>query len=138
MRPIVALALILSLSSCGGTNVLELEPGDCFNGLGDGAEVTSVATVDCSEPHDYEVFALAEHPDDGAFPGDDAVFEYGAEKCLESFDRFVGIAYEDSELDATVLYPSPESWADGDRTIQCLIYPLDESKVTGSLGSSFR
>lgn len=134
----IFLALGVAMAACGGTDVSSLAPGDCFDDFGDVTEVASVAILDCNEPHDNEVYADIEYLGDGSYPGDEPLFEYGTDACLERFDRFVGIAYEDSQLDVGLLYPSSETWESGDRKIQCFVYELDGSQVTGSLGSSFR
>lgn len=131
-------AAVVLLSACQATDAALLAPGDCFDDFGDVTAVATVEILDCAEPHDNEVYGTFQYEGASAYPGDDVVFDYGTERCLESFDRFVGIAYEESELDIGLLYPSSETWNEGDRQIQCFVYEFDGSKVTGSLGSSFR
>lgn len=140
MTRVFALLLSLALASCGlfGGNVFDLEVGDCFNDgdLGEGAtEVDNVPIVDCEEPHHNEVFATFDITE-ADFPGDAATQEIAFEGCVDRFDAFVGLPYEDSTLDVTYLYPTQTTWDDGDREIVCAVYRLDGIKVTGTLEGS--
>ena len=123
--------MALVLAACGGgTSVTEIEVGDCFDDP-EGELVSSLDLVDCSQPHDNEVFAEVVMGG-GAFPGTEALFEFGFDTCLLEFEAYVGEPYAESSLDYTFLSPSEESWADGDRTFVCFLYNSDLSKLTGS------
>jgi hypothetical protein len=113
-------------------SVFDLEDGDCW----DDPETTSdqvneVEVLPCSEPHDneiYHVFDLA----DGDF--DATAVEEGARSgCLDEFDAFVGLPYADSELDVFAIWPTEESWAEGDREVLCSVYAIDLRKLVGSM-----
>ena len=52
--------------------------------------------------------------------------------CLERFDGFVGLDYEDSILDIVTLYPTSESWQQNDREVVCALYDINEEKLVGS------
>ena len=71
------------------------------------------------------------------YPGLEAVQAEADVVCYAAFEDFVGIAYDDSVLYYSTLYPSDESWGGGDREILCSISKYDENekivKVTGSL-----
>lgn len=118
------------------TDVFSIKVGDCINDEGLSGAVDSVPVVDCAEPHDseaYESVIMA----DGDFPGDEATTTQGDADCQAAFDTFVGVAYDESALDFTYLYPSEDTWAQGDREILCLVYdPAGES--TGSLAGAAR
>jgi hypothetical protein len=145
----VATLAALALSGCsilmnvlngGESDVFTLEVGDCFNdGDGTVGEVSSVPIVDCSEPHDNEVYA-AVYFEDGDFPGAAEVDEFAGNACYDAYEDFVGIAYEDSLLNFGTFYPSAQSWAAGDREVLCLISAFNDDgsikKVTGSLKNS--
>lgn len=136
-RLAAALPLTLTLAACGlfGSNVFDLEVGDCFNdaGIEEGAtEVANVPIVDCEELHDYEVFAAFDMTEE-SYPGDAATRDIALDGCVERFDVFVGLPYEQSVLDVTYLYPTQQTWDDGDREIVCALYRLDETQVTGTL-----
>lgn len=121
----------------GDTDVFSLTVGDCIGSAaaGDG-EVSSVATVPCDEPHDDEVYFDFELAGDD-YPGEDAIFTEANQGCSEAFAEFVGIAYDDSQLEFTYYYPTVESWGSGDRLITCIIYD-PAGQTTGSLAGSGR
>lgn len=118
-----------------GTDVQDLDIGDCFEEF-EGTEVSRVETVDCAEPHVYEVIANVELPD-GPYPGESEISEIGFERCLPEFQPYVGSDYETSVWYLTPLVPLGESWPD-DRIVTCLVlqaHPTDPNQaetVTGS------
>ena len=120
-------------------SVFDLKVGDCFNDPEDltQAEVTAVPTVDCSEPHDNEIY-FEYSMTDAVFPGDEEALDAASLVCLDEFDAFVGTANLDSELDLFPIAPTDESWAEGDRVVYCAIYALDLSKLEGSMRGSRR
>lgn len=136
--PIIASVLALLLSACGQTSVFDLKKGDCFNEPSDEI-VSGVASVECAEPHDYEIYGVVNHPggSDTAYPGAAAVEAVVDTECAALFEPFVGTAYEDSELYIYYLAPTEESWDNGDREILCSLYLPDE-KLTGSMEGSDR
>ncbi|MDP9134533.1 MAG: septum formation family protein [Actinomycetota bacterium] len=122
------------------TSVFELEAGDCFSVESD--ELTTVAVVDCEQSHEYEAFALLDHEAGEAdpYPGDDAMLEYGDTACQAPFGEYVGREYQASVWYITSLYPSEQTWADGDRELVCTLYQRDADSepiaVTGSAEGS--
>lgn len=116
--------------------VLTITVGDCLDAASLGEEVETVATIPCGEPHDSEIFAATLLPD-GDYPGDDVVWEEAVDYCLPEFDRFVGVAFEESELDVFPLYPTEGSWnlAD-DREVLCIV--VAPEPVTGTLRGAAR
>lgn len=137
MRPTVAaIALVLLSSACAGS-LEQLAVGDCFDDW-DGLEldavqeVESVPIVDCSEPHDNELY-LVERLPDGPFPGDTAMEEMAVGTCFDAFAEFVGTPYEDSRLDFGFLISTDEMWDSGVRTISCFVWDVEFLKLTGSM-----
>ena len=141
-------ALIVSgiaLSGCsvigdligGGNNVFELKVGDCINdaSVGDDA-VTSVPVVDCSEPHDSEVF-YSHIMSQASYPGTTATTDEADVACSAAFEDFIGIPYSDSVLYFSYFYPTESTWANGDREVLCMVYDND-GQTTGSLAGSAR
>ena len=122
-------------------DAFEIRVGDCLD-LGEEpateevteevTEVSSVATVPCGDPHDSEVYA-AHQLDGDDFPGDQAVSESADELCYDGFADFVGLEYEDSELDFTTFFPTQDGWERlRDREVLCVAIDPDGG-VTGSL-----
>ena len=113
------------------TDVFTLAVGDCMNDTSS-TEVTEVPIVDCADAHDFEVYY--DFQLDGTdYPGDEAVDTDANAGCLEAFDSFVGISYDESKYDYTYFTPTEGSWTDGDdRLVSCLIGDAN-GKLTGSL-----
>jgi len=141
MKRMSGLLLTAALAvACGGQSVFSLEVGTCFNDEGTGPdEISSVPEVDCSEPHDNEVFALIDYTESDVYPGTAEMTEIGTNVCIEQFDAYVGIAYLESELEVFAITPSESSWNDSnDREVICALYNLDLSKMTGSMQGAAR
>lgn len=127
LRPAVAVVVVLSvltgLAGCslfGRTGVFSLEVGDCID-TPDLEAIEAIHVVDCGDVHGAEVYASFQL-DDGDFPGTQAVTAEAEGLCLEAFEEFVGVAYNTSELYATTVTPTEDSWDRlEDREVLCLI-----------------
>jgi hypothetical protein len=125
-----------SLNTAGNVTVFDLRVGDCFNAAefsdNEQAEVSDVDGVPCSEPHTFEVFAVADY--DGAeYPATDAQFETAfGELCVPPFEDYVGVPYVDSELYASAITPTEQGWNDGDREFICHLHTENADMLTGS------
>lgn len=134
LMAIVALAIVAS--ACGEGNVFSLEVGTCFDDPDAASgEVSDVPVVECSEPHDNEVYYLFDLPD-GDFPGTASVENSAQDGCLAQFEAYVGEPYETSVLGIWPLYPTAGSWDQGDREIVCVLYDIDGTPLTGSVRGS--
>jgi hypothetical protein len=126
-----------SLSTSGTVSVDDLQVGDCFNS-GEEIEISSVDGRPCGELHQYEVFAIDRYEAD-SFPTTDAQMEevfYTV--CDAPFESYVGVSYAESALWASMITPSEETWASGDREFICYLHEEDESDFTGSMRGSNR
>lgn len=132
MKRIAAILVVLLAGCGGGTDVFSIPVGTCFDDQDDG-EITSVPEVDCAEPHDNEVFALIDYTGSEEYPGSDQMSDIGTSLCEEQVAAYTGFELEGSELAVFSIYPTAESWADGDREVICALYNADLSKLTGSL-----
>lgn len=121
----------------GGLGAFALQVGDCFN-FPDEEVVISLEALPCSQPHDAEAY-LSFDQDGEKYPGADAVAAATERGCFAAFKSFVGIPWEESELDISALEPTQESWEDGDdREVTCAIVSYDSSKLVGSTRGSNR
>jgi hypothetical protein len=111
--------------------------GTCFDDT-DETEVSSVPEVDCSEPHDNEVFAVFDYTASDTFPGSSAMNDAAQELCVAEFEAYVGLSYPESALEVFPITPTQGSWDNGDREIICALYNLDLSKLTGSMQGAAR
>lgn len=124
-------------NSPGIEDVPTAEVGSCIN-LMDVLTVEGVSdipTVDCSEEHDAQVFAVVDLPD-GEFPGDEAVTSSITSECEAAFEGFVGTPPDESALAFDGLGPSEATWAVGDRSVICLAFYEDLTTVTESFENS--
>lgn len=78
----------------------------------------SVETVSCDQPHAGEVFAVLTMPN-GAFPGQAAVAAYH-EKCGPQLQSYSPRSLTEESVQLYVLFPTAQTWADGDRTVTCI------------------
>jgi hypothetical protein len=76
--------------------------------------------VDCSQPHDEEVYFVAAL-DDGDFPGAEEVSLEADSLCSLHFRSYVGSAYYDSDLDYDYYVPDDTEWYAGERRAVCVI-----------------
>ncbi len=119
------------------TAVEDLSVGDCF--LEPNAdEISTVETVDCSEPHEYEVFAfvgLNDRP--GGFPGDNPLFDEAYEKCFGPFVAYLGGSFEETNYLFDVFIPGESSWDAGDRESMCAVVAVDDNlNIVSTSGSA--
>ncbi|NCT90355.1 hypothetical protein GXB85_05225 [Cellulomonas sp. APG4] len=122
------------ITEASDASVFSIKVGDCMDSSTLADEVESVPAIPCGEPHDTEVYAAMEFPE-GDYPAD--LEDQADEFCYGEFSTFVGMAYEDSELDYTLLYPQEEGWtALDDREVTCLL--LSAEPVTGTLKGAAR
>lgn len=104
-------------------DVLQLEVGTCLMDLSTplGQDLTEIPSIACSEPHESEVFAEVTLEGD-TFPGVDSITETAIGACLGEFADFVGLDHAASILDFAYYYPTPSSWAVGDRSVFCVVF----------------
>jgi hypothetical protein len=127
-----------TLTTAGTVSVDELRPGDCFSTGDEQTEIADVDGVPCTAAHAYEVFALASYEGDGTFPADsedDAIFE---QICQPSFEPYVGESYATSAIYGSMITPSADGWADGDREYICVLYEPGNEQLTESLRGAER
>ncbi|WP_040633203.1 septum formation family protein [Mycolicibacterium phlei] len=122
--------VVLYLTVGSGTvTATSIGVGDCLREIPGDTRVLTVRTVDCGENHAGEVFAVLEMPA-GDFPGQAAIDAY-AEQCSPALAAYSPQAMTDDSVQMYVLYPTEETWAQGDRAVTC-IATLDPPRA-GSL-----
>lgn len=123
----------------GEVDVFDVKVGDCLLETSD-TEISGVPAVPCGDPHDSEAFHAFDLVGD-TFPGSEAVQEQAGDGCVAAFADFIGLPYEESELDLMMIYPIASSWSErNDREVVCLAYdPTAEGGLTsGSLSGAAR
>ncbi len=124
--------------SAEAVDVFAIRVGDCLNTseLTGETELESVPVVPCDEPHEDEIY-FAFDSEAADFPGTDALSAEADETCIAQFASFIGTPWEESALEYWPMYPSEQSWANGDREIICVVYDPAQ-QVTGTLAGAAR
>ncbi len=131
----------------GERSVYELAVGDCVDlsgsvdadGSNDDTEVDELPIVDCSLPHDGEVYHLGEIERFDEYPGRRPVLANVELVCTGTvFTDYVGIDYVDSEFGLFTLSPTDESWPLGDRGFICIATGAGGAPLVGSVRGSNR
>ena len=110
----------------------EIAVGDCLNTPQDDV-FYEIDPIECTEPHDLEVFALvdlstvsSEFSTAAPYPGDDAVYDAALGECESEFQRYVGVAYLDSVLYMDAFTPTFEGWEEvDDRIANCVLFEVN-------------
>ncbi len=120
-------------------SVYDLEAGDCVNLPDDDEDsIEELAVRDCALAHDAEVYAIDDLTVDADdYPGMDAVANDAERICAgDAFERYVGSDVASSRYGYYYLFPSEESWVQGDREYVCMVISIDGSTLTGSVQGS--
>ena len=111
-------------SSEGTIDAADLKVGDCISDANSRTgDVTTFDAVSCDEPHDGEVYTLIRLPGgpDAQPPSEAFINGKGQRGCRARLRRqATAKAFRDTRLGFKFVYPTPESWADGDRDITCV------------------
>ena len=136
---VALLGVVLALFAVGCSdegNVFSLGVGDCFTAIND-TEISDVPIVDCSEPHEHEVFAVWNVSGD-SLPSQSAM----EEGCVERFEAAIGTPFAESAVYSAPITPTDGSFDAGDREVICYTFEFDEAgevaAVTGSVLGSGR
>ena len=124
-----------------GTSVSELSTGQCIENFfptdesGAFIEISSLSTIDCGQPHAYEVFAVNTTLFEGTeYPGVDASFTQGEEFCLNEYEDFIGGGRANLRIWEVWTFVPPESAWESAPFVQCVVGDAGQSElVTGTL-----
>lgn len=118
----------------GHLDVFSLHAGDCFQSP-PGSQLDSgvgrVTVVPCASSHSAQV--IAQLPAQGsAYPGEAAFRAQAVPGCKVRVAAVVDRSKVTATMKLIYLYPQPQSWAKGQRTIKCVV--VDSSQdLTSSL-----
>ncbi|MBB3677449.1 septum formation family protein [Modestobacter versicolor] len=111
-----------------------LAVGDCAETIWYETPAAGLPSIDCDEEHDAEVYLAVPLDELGpSFPGTSEMQDHTKRDCTTGFEDFVGIPVDQSVNMFSVVYPTEESWADGDRTALCYATGRTMEPLTGSL-----
>lgn len=119
----------------GPVAAIAVAVGDCLNGVVIGAaeraEITSAEVVSCDRAHSLEVYAAFDLTaadfdleDPAAYPGPVRVVRAADERCASEIEELVE---DPDEFGLIALWPSQESWTQGDREVACAVFAPDGS-----------
>lgn len=117
---VVIVAGVVSIALFARDNVVatNTKVGDCIKDVPTDALILTLPTVDCNEQHGGEVYAVLTMPD-GDYPGSATIDEW-QNKCPGALAAFAPDANEDPTVGVFVLYPTKETWDQGDRAVTCV------------------
>ncbi len=117
---IVIIAAVVSVALFARDNVVatNTKVGDCIKDVPTDALILTLPTVDCNQQHGGEVYAVLTMPD-GDYPGSATIDEW-QNKCPQELASFAPDANQDPTVGVFVLYPTKETWDQGDRAVTCV------------------
>jgi actin-like ATPase involved in cell morphogenesis len=128
----VAATVALTAKSNEKETVADVEVGECFSG-----DPNDVETVECTEPHRYELFHVAAAPDrSAAFPGADTVLSDGGSVCSLALADYYGATVDvavANGLDIEPITPTEAQWEDGQTDTYCLAVLADGEALEESI-----
>jgi hypothetical protein len=92
-----------------------------------------LTVVDCRSPHAFEVMARTVLAGPKKWPGDAAMDEPATTKCKPIFASYVGIQFDDSQLDLNYLTADMTGWNQGDHILICVVLDSNNDHLTHSL-----
>lgn len=117
-------AITGQITGNGSVGVFSLRVGDCFqNPSGSQAAVagvTEVPAVPCTIPHNAQVFAQLQATGT-SYPGHDSLLGQASRGCRAQIAASLDKSKITSTMRLRFLFPLSQSWADGRRTITCLV-----------------
>jgi hypothetical protein len=128
LMAIAAIVFVVIIGK-GTVTATDVKVGDCLKEIPGNTRVLTVDTIGCDQPHAGEVFAVLLMPE-GDFPGQSAIEAY-QNKCEPELATYAPGAVTDNSVQLYVLYPTAETWSQGDRAVTC-VATLDPPR-SGSL-----
>jgi hypothetical protein len=114
----------------------DLQVGHCYEPATQNA-VGMVDVVPCNQPHVGEVFAIVRLREP-KLPAEAELERLSDRVCAARFPQYVGVALRDSKLNFGWWTPTKESWADGDRTLVCVLEDPNRHRLIGSMRGTHR
>ena len=112
----------------------DISVGDCLNDESITGEVSEVPLVECSSPHDSEVYASTTSTAT-SWPGDDGIAQEAQEFCETEFTTFIGVPAGESMYQFSYYTPTQDAFDNFDREISCVVSD-PSGQTTGSLSGS--
>jgi hypothetical protein len=111
-------------------NAIDLAVGDCVSQMGGSTSDVQLSVVDCAQLHQGEVFAEFTVTAT-TYPGDDALSKEAEDGCVSRLAGYSPAAVGDPSISISFVYPSAQTWAVGNREVECLA--VTDPATTGSI-----
>ena len=114
----IAGIVVVAVIGKGTVTATDVKVGDCLKEIPSSTRVMTVHRVGCDESHAGEVYAVLLMPE-GDYPGQTAIEKY-QNKCEPELASYSPNAITDDSVQMYVLYPTEETWKQGDRAVTCI------------------
>jgi hypothetical protein len=114
----IAGVVVVAVIGKGTVTATDVKVGDCLKDIPSSARVMTVHTVGCDKSHAGEVYAVLLMPE-GGYPGQTAIETY-QNKCEPELASYSPNAITDDSVQMYVLYPTEDTWKQGDRAVTCI------------------
>jgi Domain of unknown function (DUF4190)/Septum formation len=104
----------------GATSVFALRVGDCFQSPTTDSTVLSVTKVDCTAPHNAQVYSSFANTFK-SYPGDKAIMDAANTRCDAGVNDALDQTLITPTMTENVQLPNSASWRAGDRTTLCIV-----------------
>ncbi|GAA1275722.1 hypothetical protein GCM10009589_32630 [Arthrobacter pascens] len=111
-----------------GVSPLDFRIGDCFKDFD--ASAAGATVVACTSGHSAQLVAVHRYPAGDSYPGAKAMKAKGREACQAAALTSKTNAYV---LTYQLAYPSPDSWRQGDRRVDCYVTSASGNIIKTSL-----
>jgi hypothetical protein len=106
--------------------------GTCFD-VPSASDFSTVTKFECTEPHDAEVIFVGELTGD-SYPITLTLDNFIDANCVPAAVSYVGRPAEEiTELQLGYFSPTRDAFEDGERTMTCYLYVVNEAKLTKSV-----
>jgi len=120
----------------GHLSLSELIPGSCVNDLSlpPGKTFYTVPVVECSQPHDSEVYLVGDLPY-SYYPSVEELAGVLENLCAEGFRSYVADAPENSRFVSNFWFPFEAEWNEGYRRYHCILWDPQGQKTGSAKGT---
>jgi hypothetical protein len=115
---VIAGIVVVAVVGKGTVTATDVKVGDCLKQIPTSTRVMTVQTIGCDQAHAGEVYAVLLMPE-GDYPGQSAIESY-QNKCEPELANYSPNAMTDDSVQMYVLYPTQETWKQGDRAVTCI------------------
>ena len=116
--------------------VENMKVGDCIDVPAEDAEFGTIQHHPCDQPHGGEIIEIFNVSGLPAllYPSSADPWSAISPVCASAFDAYTGTRFADRpEFDITYFTPTPKTWANGDRSVTCVVIRDDDAALTASL-----